>query len=191
MGTVIGIDLGTSTTEAAVICDGKPVMVLNPEKEIITPSAVGGSALAVFYLNREGVSVGRATTLTLTTLLLDELFFVVFCPLLFVLLPSDALFGSGGNDLFLDSVQIAFWMVYSGIVAYTVLLFCGILLWPHKVELLLNRLFSLRPLRRWRTSVARTGHNIVETSAWIRSCSAVGGSTCSAPPWCRGSRAIW
>lgn len=41
MGTVIGIDLGTSTTEAAVICDGKPVMVLNPEKEIITPSAVG------------------------------------------------------------------------------------------------------------------------------------------------------
>ena len=122
----------------------------------ITPSAVGGSALAVFYLNREGVSVGRATTLTLTTLLLDELFFVVFCPLLFVLLPSDALFGSGGNDLFLDSVQIAFWLVYSGIVAYTVLLFCGILLWPHKVERLLNRLFSLRPLRRWRTSVART-----------------------------------
>lgn len=46
MGTVIGIDLGTSTTEAAVICDGKPVMVLNPEKEIITPSAVGLDSLA-------------------------------------------------------------------------------------------------------------------------------------------------
>ncbi|MDE6332840.1 MAG: flippase-like domain-containing protein, partial [Muribaculaceae bacterium] len=97
----------------------------------ITPSAVGGSALAVFYLNREGVSVGRATTLTLTTLLLDELFFVVFCPVLFLLLPSDALFGSGQQNLFLDSVQIVFWLVYSGIVAYTILLCCGILLWPH------------------------------------------------------------
>ena len=42
----------------------------------ITPSVVGGSALAVFYLNREGINVGRATTLTLTTLFLDELFFV-------------------------------------------------------------------------------------------------------------------
>lgn len=42
MGTaIIGIDLGTSTTEAAVIRDGKPVMIVNMENEIITPSAVG------------------------------------------------------------------------------------------------------------------------------------------------------
>lgn len=41
MSTVIGIDLGTSTTEAAVIIDGKPVMIINPCGEIITPSAVG------------------------------------------------------------------------------------------------------------------------------------------------------
>ncbi|MDE5643438.1 MAG: flippase-like domain-containing protein [Muribaculaceae bacterium] len=136
----------------------------------ITPSAVGGSALAVFYLNREGVSVGRATTLTLTTLLLDELFFVVFCPLLFLLLPVDALFGSGQRDVFLDSVEIAFWLVYSGIVAYTLLLFCGILVWPHKVEWLVNKVFGWRPLRRWSKGAAETGANIVATSAWIRRC---------------------
>ncbi|MBD5489869.1 MAG: Hsp70 family protein [Lachnospiraceae bacterium] len=42
MGTaIIGIDLGTSTTEAAVIRDGKPVMIVNMENEVITPSAVG------------------------------------------------------------------------------------------------------------------------------------------------------
>lgn len=138
----------------------------------ITPSAVGGSALAVFYLNREGVSVGRATTLTLTTLLLDELFFVVFCPLLFLLLPVDALFGAAGqHNLFLDSVEIVFWLIYSGIVAYTVLLFCGILLWPRKVEWLLNRIFAWRPLRRWSGNIAQVGRNIVETSAWVRACS--------------------
>lgn len=39
--TIIGIDLGTSTTEAAVIRDGKPVMMVNLDQEIITPSAVG------------------------------------------------------------------------------------------------------------------------------------------------------
>lgn len=39
--TIIGIDLGTSTTEAAVIRDGKPVMIVNLDQEIITPSAVG------------------------------------------------------------------------------------------------------------------------------------------------------
>lgn len=41
MSTIIGIDLGTSTTEAAVIRDGRPVMIMNLEQEIITPSAVG------------------------------------------------------------------------------------------------------------------------------------------------------
>lgn len=41
MDTVIGIDLGTSTTEAAVIQDGRPVMIVNMENEIITPSAIG------------------------------------------------------------------------------------------------------------------------------------------------------
>lgn len=41
MSTVIGIDLGTSTTEAAVIRDGVPVMLLNGEQQIVIPSAVG------------------------------------------------------------------------------------------------------------------------------------------------------
>lgn len=41
MSVIIGIDLGTSTTEAAVIRDGKPVMIVNLENEVITPSAVG------------------------------------------------------------------------------------------------------------------------------------------------------
>ena len=39
--TIIGIDLGTSTTEAAVIRDGKPVMIVNLDGQVITPSAAG------------------------------------------------------------------------------------------------------------------------------------------------------
>ncbi len=41
MDTIIGIDLGTSTTEAAIIRNGKPEMILNMDGEAITPSAVG------------------------------------------------------------------------------------------------------------------------------------------------------
>mgnify|MGYP002626000114 CR=1 FL=1 len=41
MSTVIGIDLGTSTTEAAIFRDGKPEMILNFDGEKVTPSAVG------------------------------------------------------------------------------------------------------------------------------------------------------
>lgn len=39
--TVIGIDLGTTTTEAAVYRNGKPEMILNFDGQMVTPSAVG------------------------------------------------------------------------------------------------------------------------------------------------------
>ena len=41
MSLIIGIDLGTSTTEAAIYRDGKPEMLMNLEGEAITPSFVG------------------------------------------------------------------------------------------------------------------------------------------------------
>lgn len=46
----------------------------------ITPSAVGGSSLGMIFMHHEGINLGRATTLMFTTLFLDELFFVVACP---------------------------------------------------------------------------------------------------------------
>jgi len=41
MSTIIGIDLGTSTTEAAVLRDGRPEILLNFDGEKVTPSVVG------------------------------------------------------------------------------------------------------------------------------------------------------
>lgn len=41
MSVIIGIDLGTSTTEAAVLRDGKPELILNSDGEKVTPSVVG------------------------------------------------------------------------------------------------------------------------------------------------------
>ena len=41
MSLVIGIDLGTSTTEAAIYRDGKKLLIPNPEGNLLTPSAVG------------------------------------------------------------------------------------------------------------------------------------------------------
>ena len=38
MDTIIGIDLGTSTTEAAAYRSGKPVLMLNFDGKEVTPS---------------------------------------------------------------------------------------------------------------------------------------------------------
>ncbi len=132
----------------------------------ITPSAVGGSALAIFYLNREGVALGRAATLTLTTLFFDELFFVIFCPIIMLLVPFDDLFIDSGS--FMSGVQIVFWLVYSGIVIYTSLLFMGIIVKPHVVSRLIKRLFMLKLLKRWRRGAFDMADNMILTSQEIK-----------------------
>lgn len=134
----------------------------------ITPSAVGGSALAIFYLNREGVRVGRATALTLTTLLLDELFFVVFCPLLVIIIPWDDLFGIVSHNAFLTGIEWVFWIVYAGIVIWAAILYVGILARPQWLEKAVVWLFSKRWLRRWQKGARDMMANLRDTSEWVR-----------------------
>lgn len=135
----------------------------------ITPSVVGGSAFAIFYLNREGVGVGRATTLTLTTLFLDELFFVVFCPIIVLFMPLESLFG-GNSSPVLDGIQVVFWLVYAGIVVWTAILFFGIIVSPRGVQRMLVSLFRIKLLRRWLPAIESTAANMVETSQWVKGC---------------------
>lgn len=134
----------------------------------ITPSAVGGSALAIFYLNREGIKVGQATTLTLTTLFLDEMFFVVFCPILVLVLPIGELFGTTTGNVFLESVKVIFWLVYAGIVAWAAILFIGILARPEWLERTVIKIFSLRWLRRWKEGAVRMTSGMRATSSWVK-----------------------
>lgn len=138
----------------------------------ITPSVVGGSALAIFYLNREGFSLGRATTLTLTTLFLDELFFVVFCPVVVLLLPTSELFDSmtaeSTQAMFLSGIRFVFWLVYAGIVIWTTILYFAIIGRPDTMQRILRSVAGIKLLRRWRKGILSTAGNMVSTSAWVK-----------------------
>ncbi|MCM1005286.1 MAG: flippase-like domain-containing protein [Prevotella sp.] len=133
----------------------------------VTPSTVGGSSFGMIYLNREGIELGRATTLMLTTLFLDELYLVVMAPLFVMLTPSGELF-TMSNQVFGTGLEVAFWLIYTGIVLWTLFLFCGIILYPNGIRRLLLTLFSIRFLRRWKNRVEAMGDNMVATSAILR-----------------------
>lgn len=139
----------------------------------ITPSVVGGSALAIFYLNREGISLGRATTLTLTTLFFDELFFVLFCPLIVLLVPMSDLFAAGVGEgvdtaLFFGGIEVVFWLVYAGIVVWTSILFFAIIARPQAAQKFINYWAGKKWLKRFRVKLETIGANMVSTSEWIK-----------------------
>ncbi len=148
----------------------------------VTPTTAGGSAMSMLFLKREGIDLGRSTTLMLTTLFLDELFNVVFCPIALSLAPMAAIFGFGGG--FSSGVRITFWVVIGVITALTALLFWGTLGRPEAVRGLINRVFALKILKRWRESAVTTANDMVTAGRefrqrpalwWVKAFSATAG----------------
>lgn len=76
----------------------------------------------MIYLHHEGIEFGRATALMITTLFLDELFFVVACPIIMIFTPHGELFSTDEN-LFSNGLQFTFWVVYIGITIWTIIFF--------------------------------------------------------------------
>ncbi len=137
----------------------------------VTPTVVGGSAVAVYIVHREGISTGRSTALVLITAFLDELFFVVVMPLIWLFTGSAALFriqaqASGWYTGW--GISGIFWAGYGIIILITLLIAYGIFFNPHGFRRLLIRLFKIRMLRRWKDTAAQTGDDIVITSAELK-----------------------
>lgn len=133
----------------------------------VTPSAVGGSSLGMVFLNSQGVELGRATTLMITTLFLDELFFVISCPLVVCLTPAKYIFASD-DTTFSQGIMFTFWIVYGLIAAWTFLLFTGIIWKPDWIHHLLSKISTWKWLKKWSKDISELGINMVATSKELR-----------------------
>ncbi|MBD5209368.1 MAG: flippase-like domain-containing protein [Bacteroidales bacterium] len=133
----------------------------------ITPSAVGGSSFGMIYLNSQGIELGRATTLMMTTLFFDELFLVVACPVVVLLTPAGDLFTSSSN-FFTYGLEFTFWVIYGVLVLWTTILFIGIVLYPSWMKKVLVNVCKLKFLRRFSSKAASLGDNMIETSGKLR-----------------------
>lgn len=165
-------------------CSSLKVTMLCEFTSTITPTSVGGGVLSMIFLNREGINWGRATTITMTTLFLDELFFVITCPLIVLFFPSDLLFGFT-DSTFAHNLQNLFWIIYIAIAVWTLMLFVGIFVKPQVVKKMLMRIFSSKLLCRWKSNADELSNNMLTTSVslktrskcwWIKSFAATSAS---------------
>lgn len=137
----------------------------------ITPSVVGGSAVAMFIINKEGINLGKSSAIVLITALMDELFFVLMVPILFLVV--------GSNDLFPLSLSMnlmglelntkgMFYLSYVIILIYVLIIFYALIFKPRGFKWLLLWIFKLPFLRKWRINAAQTGQEMVDASKEIR-----------------------
>lgn len=130
----------------------------------VTPSAIGGTSVAVVFVHKEGLPVGRSAAIVMLTSFFDELYFAVIFPIVFFLVGGDRLFaGPMGHELMLFAT-----IGYGVKLAYLLLLSYGLFFNPLGLRWLIVKLFSLPVLRRWRAGAVRAGADIVRSAVEIR-----------------------
>jgi hypothetical protein len=137
----------------------------------ITPSAIGGTSVAIIYVNKEGLSVGRSSAVVLATSFLDELYFILTFPLLILLVKASILFGVTGaegaisfsNELFLFAI-----IGYSLKLLYVIVISYGLFVNPRGLKWLILMIFKLPFLRKWKQGANKAGNEIIESSKEFR-----------------------
>ncbi|MBD8387872.1 lysylphosphatidylglycerol synthase transmembrane domain-containing protein [Dysgonomonas sp. BGC7] len=132
----------------------------------ITPSVVGGSSMAVLFLAKENIPVGRSTAMVFVTLLLDEMFFIITFPILLLFLPFHTLFAD--HTALGSGVLVLFIAAYIIKMLICTLLIIGLFFRPQAIRWLIIKIFRLPLLRRWHKGAAKAGDDIIVSSREIR-----------------------
>ena len=135
----------------------------------ITPSAVGGTSVAIIYVNKEGISVGKSSSIVMYTSLLDEIYFVVMFPLLIWITGFHQLFDIPNSPSISTGI---FTLCIVGFIIkfiWVILLGYGLLFNPRGLSNIIQWVFKLPFLRRWKDSAAKAGNDIVVSSSEMKS----------------------
>lgn len=146
------------------------VVVLWEFSSALTPSVVGGSGVAIYFLNKEGLNLGKSTATIFVTAMMDELFYILSVPIVFLLIGGDALYPADWSDgsFGQGAVQTLFYLGYGFIVLLTLTITSSLFLFPRRLKRLLMRLFSLPILRRWRKDITQAGQEIEIASVELK-----------------------
>jgi uncharacterized protein (TIRG00374 family) len=130
----------------------------------ITPSTIGGAPMATYAMSREGLSLGQSTAIILYGVLLDQLWFAMAIPLLLIagiyyeVVPANI--GLVG--------EVSMLLLYAGLLTYAGLLAYGVLRNPAALKKVVNWVFRLPFLRRWKDTVEKEAEHLEEYSHELR-----------------------
>lgn len=137
----------------------------------LTPSIVGGSGVALFILNREGIKMGKSTAVVMVTALMDELFYITMVPVVLLLIGTGSLFPVSLQKEILGitfGTQGLFWLGYFFIVTLTTVIALAIFFRPRLFKYILLQIFRLPFLKRWRYDIIALGNDIIITSRELK-----------------------
>lgn len=99
----------------------------------VTPSVVGGTAVAIFILRREGIKLGKALAYVMFTAILDNAFFLIAAPLVFFAYEQSP-FSDFADDTTKIAMENVFYISYFLILIYTSFMLSATILFPNAIR---------------------------------------------------------
>ena len=128
----------------------------------LTPGVVGGSTVAMFLLNREAVPLGKATAIVIATAFMDNLFFVLMIPCLFIFLDNAVLFPGTESDSL--ALSWSFWIGFILVFSICLLLYLTLFWFSRLTTKLLIFIFRFPPIKRWKLPALAWGKDLEHSS---------------------------
>lgn len=145
------------------------VIILWEFSSAVTPSVVGGAAVAVFILLKEGIKFGKSLAYVLLTAMLDNLFFLIMAPILFLLTKGDIFPAIQTGDIeFKETLQYVFFLSYGLISTYTFIMGYALFGRPRVFKWVLLKITSIRFLKKWQYKAHLHGNDIIAASKELR-----------------------
>ncbi|MFY0653634.1 MAG: flippase-like domain-containing protein [Cyclobacteriaceae bacterium] len=145
------------------------IIVLWEFASAVTPSVVGGTAVAVFILTMEGLNFGKSIAFVMVTAILDNMFFVVAAPTVMLLAPGQVFPQVEAAELQIGkSLPYFFFISYGLIALYTVIMSYGLFAKPRAFKWILLKLTAIKWLKRWRYQASMYGDQIIMASAELK-----------------------
>lgn len=141
------------------------VIILWEFASAVTPSVVGGTAVAIFILNKEGIKLGRAIAYVMVTAILDNLFFVIGAPIILFFAKGNIFPESKVLETQLqNSMEAIFWISYALYASYSLVMAAALFYRPRVFKWVLIKIFSIKWLRKWKHDADEYGNQIIEAS---------------------------
>lgn len=134
----------------------------------ITPTAVGGSAVAFFVLSQEKLPVAKTATIVLYTAVLDTFFFVFTIPVLYLFIGPEMIRADMHSINDLGGWGTTFLAAYLFMASYGLLFYYGLFVNPVQIRRLLVWVTSIKWLRRFRKKAFDLGTDMIMASKELK-----------------------
>ncbi len=140
------------------------LIVLWEFSSAVSPTSVGGSAVAVFFLAQEKIKAARAVSIVLYSLVVDTLFFIITLPALFFIFGPEVLRPGAESFSDLGGIGYIFVSLVGVMIVYTGFVFYGLFINPTHIQRFLHWLSRRKWLKRFQDTLHKTGNDIIVAS---------------------------